>query len=138
MAFDDALSEVLRGLGIITSEKLDETPADELIPDGVFLLPPRRYVRHSRCSQVVETLAMENALLDAGLEGGAVFTRQNAAVICVHAMTFIRCFAFASNMVRAHLKISSHFGRRCIPSGCVAKNWNIQIFLRFRALTGGA
>jgi hypothetical protein len=37
MAFDDALSEVLRGFGIITTEKLDETPADELIPDGVFL-----------------------------------------------------------------------------------------------------
>jgi len=37
MAFDDALSEVLRGLGIITSEELNETAADELIPDGVFL-----------------------------------------------------------------------------------------------------
>jgi hypothetical protein len=31
----------------------------------------------------------------------------------------------------------SHFGRRCIPSGCVAKTRNIQIFLRFRALPVG-
>jgi hypothetical protein len=37
MACEDALSEVLWGLGIITSTKLDDTPADELIPDGVFL-----------------------------------------------------------------------------------------------------
>jgi methanogenic corrinoid protein MtbC1 len=39
--------------------------------------------------------------------------------------------------VRAHSKITSHFGRRCIPSGRVAKTRNIQIFLRFRALPGG-
>jgi hypothetical protein len=31
----------------------------------------------------------------------------------------------------------SYFGRRCIPSGCVAKTPNVQIFLRFRALPAG-
>ena len=35
---------------------------------------------------------------------------------------------------RAHSKITSHFIRRCITLGCVAKARNIQIFLRFRAL----
>ena len=39
--------------------------------------------------------------------------------------------------LRAHSKITSHFVRRCIPSVCVAKTWNIQIFLRFRALPAG-
>jgi len=38
---------------------------------------------------------------------------------------------------RAHSKITSHFGCRFIPSGCVAKTRNIQIFLRFRALPAG-
>ena len=36
--------------------------------------------------------------------------------------------------VRARSKITSHFGSRCIPAGCVAKTRNIQIFLRFSAL----
>ena len=36
--------------------------------------------------------------------------------------------------LRARSKITVHFGRRCIPSGCVAKSRNIQIFLRFYAL----
>jgi hypothetical protein len=39
--------------------------------------------------------------------------------------------------LRAHSKIASHFIRRCIPPGCVAKARNIQIFLRFRALQAG-
>jgi hypothetical protein len=37
----------------------------------------------------------------------------------------------------AHLIMTSHFGRRCIPSSCGAKTWNIQIFQRFRALPAG-
>jgi len=37
-------------------------------------------------------------------------------------------------VLRAHSKITSHFMRRCIPPGCVAKARNILIFLRFRAL----
>jgi hypothetical protein len=36
--------------------------------------------------------------------------------------------------IRAHPKMTSHFDRRCIPSGCVAKSRNIQSFLRFHAL----
>jgi hypothetical protein len=36
--------------------------------------------------------------------------------------------------LRAHSKITSHFERRCIPPGYVAKTRNIQIFMRFRAL----
>jgi transcriptional regulator with GAF, ATPase, and Fis domain len=36
--------------------------------------------------------------------------------------------------LRTHSKITSHFIRRCISFGCVAKARNIQIFLRFRAL----
>ncbi len=39
--------------------------------------------------------------------------------------------------LRAHAKTTSHFIRRCIPLGCVAKTRNIQIFLRFRALPSG-
>jgi hypothetical protein len=39
--------------------------------------------------------------------------------------------------LRARSKINYHFGRRCIPSGCVAKSRNIQIFLRFCALPAG-
>ena len=39
--------------------------------------------------------------------------------------------------LRARSKITYHFGRRCIPSGCVAKSRNIQIFLRFYALSAG-
>jgi hypothetical protein len=44
---------------------------------------------------------------------------------------------FLTVTLRAHSKITSHFGRRCIPSGRVAKTRNIQIFLRFRVLSGG-
>ena len=40
-------------------------------------------------------------------------------------------------MLRVHSKITSHFKRRCIPPGCVAKARHIQIFLRFRALPAG-
>ena len=39
--------------------------------------------------------------------------------------------------LRAHSKITSHFIRRSIPPGCVAKTRNIQIFLRFLALPAG-
>jgi len=39
--------------------------------------------------------------------------------------------------LRARSIINYHFGRRCIPSGCVAKSRNIQIFLRFYALPAG-
>ena len=39
--------------------------------------------------------------------------------------------------LRARSKITDHFGRRCIPSGCVAKYRNIKIFLRFYALPAG-
>jgi hypothetical protein len=39
--------------------------------------------------------------------------------------------------LRARTKITSHFKRRCIPPGCVAKAWNIPIFLRLRALSDG-
>lgn len=37
----------------------------------------------------------------------------------------------------AHSIITSHFGRRCIPSSCVAITRNIQIFLRFCTLPAG-
>ena len=39
--------------------------------------------------------------------------------------------------LRAHAKITSHFGRRCIPPVSVAKPRNMFIFLCFRALTAG-
>jgi hypothetical protein len=38
---------------------------------------------------------------------------------------------------RAHSTTTSHFGRRCIPFGGVAKTRNIQISLRLRALPAG-
>ncbi len=45
---------------------------------------------------------------------------------------------FAQPMAsKGSLKITSHFIRRCIPSGCVAKARNIRIFLCFRALPNG-
>jgi hypothetical protein len=39
-----------------------------------------------------------------------------------------------TKLLRTHSKITSHFIRRCISFGCVAKARNIQIFPRFRAL----
>jgi hypothetical protein len=38
---------------------------------------------------------------------------------------------------RDHLKITSHFGRECILSGCDAKMRNIQRFLLFLAFLVG-
>jgi hypothetical protein len=52
------------------------------------------------------------------------------AIIADHYLIFAMLFM----QLRAHSKITSHFIRRSIPTGGVAKARNIQIFLRFRAL----
>ena len=44
-------------------------------------------------------------------------------------------FYLGFDQLRVHLKITSHFIRRCISFGSVAKPRNIQVFLRLRALS---
>jgi hypothetical protein len=41
-------------------------------------------------------------------------------------------------LLRARAKITSHFGRRCIPPGCVAKTRNIGNIPAFSRLAGRA
>jgi hypothetical protein len=81
-------------------------------------------------------------------KGGELSLHSRILILFIYLLGFMVTFGvlYAATVLRAHSKITSHFIRRCItsnfkgrciPPGCVAKAWNLQIIPRFRALPAG-
>jgi hypothetical protein len=74
-------------------------------------------------------------LANGAAQAGAAFTG-HALVVLVVPLILI-AFVGAARELVVRIRITSAFGRRCIPTGCVARRSNITYMLTPRALPSG-